>query len=146
MNSATVTRRWAITVTTPTNPRPLILATYWTHHAAHRNCLRLTTSREETARRTLNPHAARYDYNVTPMDHAPYTHRAAAITTTLDRGPRSVPGIAARTTMSDHTIGQTLLRMAREHRVLHVIPGDDTGEPRLGVWRLLTIQERATRT
>lgn len=134
-----VVRRWALT-TTPIGTQPLILATYWTHAAAHRARNHLTARATTQAYRTPN-------YTVTPMDHARYRDRANAIATALHRGPRSTAGIAHRTTMTDHTIGRTLLRMAREHRVVHVIPGDpDTDEPALGVWRLLSYQERIART
>lgn len=124
-------RRWAVVHYRHADPRiPTVLATFWTRRGA------------TNARRHLTTGPQRRDYRITPMDRASYRDRAATITGQLHHGPLSVTGLALRTAMSTATISDTLLRMARDRRVVHQYNGDD--RPTRGVWRALTALERAS--
>jgi hypothetical protein len=136
---ATLTRRrwavirlapWAVIRRAPNTVHPTIIGTYWWRMNADNMCRLLGTPDGFT-------------YQTTPTDGARYTDRAATIAAILHQAPRSVAGIAWRTAMTPHGIQATLLRMAREHRVIHRSTFTPDG-PGRGVWRNLTPTERAT--
>lgn len=125
-------RRWAVVDYRHTDPRkPTVLATFWTRRGA------------DNARRHLSTGPMHSNYRVTPMDRARYRYRAATITAQLHHGPLSVAGLVLRTAMTTTTISDTLLRMARDRRVVHRNTGNDDS-PERGVWRALTALERAS--
>lgn len=126
-------RRWALTLTTTVDAgitTTTAVASYWTLRRASRALHR---------RNCIYPNAA---YAVTPMDWAPYRHRATAIAAQLRTGAQSILGLYNRTALSRVCIEHTLLRMARDGRVTHHT--DDPNNPRRGVWKLRTPQPHTT--